>query len=58
MKNGRTAARVAAAMLAAAMAMTSTFPVHAAGNLTVETAEQGARNGVSKVIGLRGSLKQ
>ncbi len=56
MKNGRTAARVAAAMLAAAMAMTSTFPAHAAGNLTVETAEQGARNGVSKVIGLRGSV--
>lgn len=55
MKNGKMAARVAAAMLAAAMAMTSTLPAYAAGDFTVETEEQGARNGVSKVIGLRGS---
>ena len=47
-------ARIAAAVLAAAMAVSDAVPSFAAGNLTAETTEQGAVNGVSKVIGLEG----
>lgn len=52
-KSGMTA-RIAAAVLAAAMAVSDAVPSFAAGNLTAETTEQGAVNGVSKVIGLEG----
>ncbi len=55
MRKGGTTARVAAAILAAAMVVTTVIPASAA-NVSVETSEQGAINGVSKVIGLRGSL--
>lgn len=54
MRKGGMTARVAAAILAAAMVMTDTVPAFAAENLTVETTEQGAVSGVSKVIGLEG----
>ncbi len=52
-KSGMTA-RVAAVVLAASMVMTSVLPTFAAENLTVETDDKAAVNGVSKVIGLRG----
>lgn len=54
MRKGGMTARVAAAILAAAMVMTDAVPAFAAENLTVETTEQGAVSGVSKVIGLEG----
>lgn len=54
MRKGGMTARVAAAVLAAAMVMTDAVPAFAAENLTVETTEQGAVSGVSKVIGLEG----
>ena len=57
MRKGGTTARVAAAILAAAMVVTTAIPASAAG-LTVETTEQGAVNGVSRVIGLRGSWSE
>lgn len=52
-KSGMTA-RVAAVVLAASMVMTSVLPTFAAENLTVETDDKAAVDGVSKVIGLRG----
>lgn len=54
MRKGGMTARVAAAILAAAMVMTDVVPAFAAENLTVETTDKGAVSGVSKVIGLEG----
>ena len=54
MRKGGMTARVAAAILAAAMVMTDVVPAFAAENVTVETTDKGAVSGVSRIIGLEG----